>query len=219
MGSFRRIIRGNSAGLRVTATALTFKPQNKQKSHHTQTNDVRELHSVWPERRMILPHRSYGGFPKNIEISVWFKMFTRTHNSNVPLSPNPEWNWWIQYWTSKPISVKHILMWIFSFCLRLQSNLYFKTNVCIAHLPYVRSANCRPWYKDKPASVCAIKANSVLNWEKWSSARSDPLSFGQTAPSTHWRGWVPESFSILQRSKNFLLLMAIGSLYIHKNIW
>jgi len=39
-GNARRILRENTAGLRVSATKLIFVTQNKQQPHHSQTNDT-----------------------------------------------------------------------------------------------------------------------------------------------------------------------------------
>jgi len=70
MGNFRTTLRENTAGLRVTATKLTFVAQHKQQLHHTQTNGATELLSVSQVRRMITPHRSSSGFPKTFNITV-----------------------------------------------------------------------------------------------------------------------------------------------------
>jgi hypothetical protein len=135
MDSFREIIRQNSVGIRATAPTLIFIPQNKPQPHHTQRNGVPELHSVWPKRRMILSHRSCGGFRKISKQVYDLKCLHVLTVQTCSLSPNPEYNWWIRYWTSKPISVKHTVMFLFSFCIRPQSNLYLNTK-CVYWSPY-----------------------------------------------------------------------------------
>jgi hypothetical protein len=77
MGNIRKTLRENTAGLRVTATKLTFVPQNKQQPHHTQTNGAIELHSVGQARHMIIPYLSSSGFPKTFNITVRYKTFSR----------------------------------------------------------------------------------------------------------------------------------------------
>jgi len=44
--SARRILRVNTAGLRVRATKLILVLQNKQQRHHSQTNSPNKLHSM-----------------------------------------------------------------------------------------------------------------------------------------------------------------------------